>query len=70
MKPSAPLNYNSRQELDCRQLHANISKLPVYQFERLAFTDIANVPPVNEILGAKIPRSLFEKAHCFWRALF
>jgi hypothetical protein len=70
MKPSPPLFNSSHQESDWRQLHANVSKLSVYHFERLGFTDVANVPPVNEIAAVKVSRPLYENVQRFWRALF
>lgn len=44
--------------------------MPVYQFERLAFTDAANLPSVNEIVDVKVKRSLFKNVWRFWQALF
>ncbi|MEJ0088574.1 MAG: hypothetical protein WDM80_02285 [Limisphaerales bacterium] len=70
MKPLPPLFCSAQQESDCRQLHANVSKMPVYQFERLAFTDAANLPSVNEIVDVKVKRSLFKNVWRFWQALF
>jgi hypothetical protein len=70
MKPLPPLFNSSHHESDCRRLHANVSKLPVYHFERLAFTDVANLPSVNEIVDAKAKRSLFKNVCRFWQALF
>jgi hypothetical protein len=66
MNEQSPLPHLShRQTNRCRKLHAAVSVLPVYQFERLAFTDAANVPPVNAATGTDIPRSLLENFRCF-----
>jgi len=70
MKSLPPLFDSSQYESDCRRLHASVSKLPVYHFERLAFTDVANLPPVNGIADVKVKRSLFENVCRFWQALF
>ena len=66
MKPSPSLFESYHHEADCRQLHANVSKLPVYQFERLAFTDVANIPAVNESAVAQERPSLRKSV---WRVL-
>ena len=68
-KPPDPSVYSSRQLAHCRELHAAVSQLPVYRFERLAFTDAANIPPVNAVPETKAPCSLFENCCRFLRAL-
>jgi len=70
MKPSPPLFDSSQHESDCRQLHANVSKLPVYHFERLGFTDVANVPSVNESAVAQEQPSLLKSVRRVLQALF
>jgi len=67
-KPPDPSVYSSRQLTRCRELHAAVSQLPVYRFERLAFTDAANIPPVNTVPDTQVPSSLLKNCCRFLRA--
>ena len=51
-----------REQSRRRRLHAAVKRLPVYEIERLAYTDAADLPSVNP---AK-PRRVSLKLFCRW----
>lgn len=51
-----------------RRLHAALAQLPIYQAERLAYTDAANLLPVNPG-GAMKSRPLRFEVHYRWLRL-
>jgi hypothetical protein len=51
-----------REQSRRRRLHAAVKRLPVYEIERLAYTDAANLLPVNPVK----PRRLSLKLFCRW----
>ena len=68
MNKHSPLQpFSSRDIKYQRKIHAAVSELHVYQFERLAFTDAANLPPVNATAGTDSPRSLLHDVRRFLR---
>jgi hypothetical protein len=71
MNKHSPLQpFSSREIKYRRKIHAAVSELHVYQFERLAFTDAANLPPVNAGTGPNIPRSLLDNVRRFLSSRF
>jgi len=43
-----PAFVSSLEKSQARKLHAATATLSVYHYERLAYTDAANLPPVNQ----------------------
>jgi len=53
-KPPAFRRSSFREQYRHRRLHAALKRLSIYESERLAFTDAANVIPVNATSEVKI----------------
>jgi hypothetical protein len=69
MKKPPPFLFASfREQSRRRRLHAALRQLPVYEIENFAFTDAANVLPVNSTGDVKVRPSWLE-IHYRWLRL-
>jgi hypothetical protein len=67
-KPPAFWRSSFREQSRHRKLHAALRRLSIYETERLAFTDAANVTPVNSTSEVKV-RSWWLAIHYRWLRL-
>jgi len=56
---------NFRAQSRRRRFHAALKRLPVYEIERLAYTDAANLPPVIPAKFRRMSLKLFWRWLCF-----
>jgi len=65
-----------REQSRRRRLHAAVRRLPVYEFERLAFTEAASLPPEDLTTDTKARASRLRihyrwfRLHFHWRQFF